>query len=343
MKRTESQWIELDGSNGEGGGQVLRSALALAMITQTPFRIERIRAKRSKPGLLRQHLTAVQAAATICGAKVEGAELGSTALSFEPGPVRAGDYRFAIGTAGSAGLVLQTVLPALWFADGTSTVSVSGGTHNKAAPPGDFLAKVWQPLLARMGIDQDIKLERHGFYPAGGGMLAARVAPVDQLKRIELVDRGARRTVQATALVASVPGGVARREIDRVAAQLVCDDRRVQELPASHGPGNVLLIEVEHDHVTELFSGFGERGLSAEAVADGAATEARHYLESDAAVGEHLADQLLLPMALAGGGVFTAVTASSHLRTNIEVIEKFLPVEIAVSEGQGVVLVEVAG
>jgi hypothetical protein len=166
-------WIELEGSQGEGGGQILRTALSLSMITGIPFAIERIRAGRRKPGLLRQHLTAVQAAAAVCGAEVEGAAPGSQRLRFKPGPVRGGDYFHAIGSAGSCTLVLQTVLPALWFADGPSTLRISGGTHNPAAPPADFLIRTWQPLLLRMGVTLDIQLQRHGFYPAGGGEMLA--------------------------------------------------------------------------------------------------------------------------------------------------------------------------
>ncbi|QNM97751.1 RNA 3'-terminal phosphate cyclase [Chitinimonas koreensis] len=337
----EQDIIELDGSQGEGGGQVLRTALTLAMITGRPFRIEHIRAKRSKPGLLRQHLTAVQAAAAVSSAQVDGAAVGSQTLRFAPGPIRGGDYRLAIGTAGSCTLVLQTVLPALWFADAPSTVTVSGGTHNKAAPPADFLIRAWQPLVRRMGAKLDITLRRHGFYPAGGGEVVASTEPCG-LQAITLIDRGERQALKAEALVAAVPGSVARRELERAGAQLACLGGRVRELPAGEGPGNALLIEVAHAQVTELFTSFGERGVSAEAVADHAARQARLYLESGAAVGEYLADQLLLPLALAGGGAFTTVSASSHLLTNIAVIEKFLPVEIAASaQADGRWLVEI--
>ncbi|MGQ5521996.1 RNA 3'-terminal phosphate cyclase [Chitinimonas sp. PSY-7] len=335
--------IELDGSHGEGGGQVLRTALALSMITGTPFKIERVRAKRSKPGLLRQHLTAVLAASTVSNAKVQGAKLGSQALRFEPGPIRAGDYRFAIGSAGSSTLVLQTILPALWFANGSSTVSVSGGTHNKAAPPADFLIRCWLPLLARMGVTQSIRLNRHGFYPAGGGEVLARIEGSSILKPITLLERGERQALCAEALVAGVPSGIARRELDKVTEQLDCTDSKVRELPQEEGPGNVLMIEARYAEITELFTAFGERGISAETVAATAVQEALQYLQSSAVVGEYLADQLLLPMALAGGGAFTATTASSHLRTNITVIEKFLPVEIQIHElDGGVVRIEIS-
>lgn len=342
MKQQNNNWLELDGSEGEGGGQVLRTALSLSMITGTPFRIDGIRGKRSKPGLLRQHLTAVQAAAAISGAEVQGAALGSQTLSFAPGPIRGGDYRFAIGTAGSCTLVLQTVLPALWFADTASNVLVSGGTHNRAAPPADFLIRCWLPLLQRMGVQQSISLQRHGFYPAGGGEVAAMVTPVAALQSLSLMARGERLTMRAEALVAGVADSVARRELERVAAQMLDVAGVVRELPSREGPGNVLMLEVVHAGLTELFTGFGEKGVSAEMVADAAAREARHYLASAAAVGEHLADQLLLPMALAGSGSFTAVVASSHLLTNKLVIEKFLPVDIRLQvQESGLVQVDV--
>jgi RNA 3'-terminal phosphate cyclase (ATP) len=210
--------IELDGAQGEGGGQILRTALTLSMLTGTPFQIEHIRAGRSKPGLLRQHLTAVQAATEISGATVEGAEAGSQTLRFTPGPIRGGDYRFAIGTAGSCTLVLQTILPALWFADAPSTVSVSGGTHNRAAPPVDFLIRAWLPLVARMGVLQTLALKRHGFYPAGGGEVLATVTPcAGALGTLHLVERGAQQALRADGIVAGVRGGVARRELDMLA------------------------------------------------------------------------------------------------------------------------------
>ncbi|MBX9431897.1 RNA 3'-terminal phosphate cyclase [Ralstonia pseudosolanacearum] len=323
--------IELDGAQGEGGGQILRTALTLSMLTGTPFRIERIRAGRSKPGLMRQHLTAVQAAAEVSGATVEGAEAGSQALAFAPGPIHGGDYRFAIGTAGSCTLVLQTVLPALWFADAPSTVAVSGGTHNRAAPPVDFLIRAWQPLLARMGVTQTLALKRHGFYPAGGGEVLATVTPcAGRLGALHLTERGALRELSGQGIVANVRPGVARRELEALAARVPGVVGSVRELSPAEGPGNALVLDAVHEHVTEVFTGFGERGVPAEQVAHGVASAALRYLHSTAAVDEYLADQLVLPMALAGAGCFTAVTTSPHLTTNIAVIEKFLPVEITV-------------
>jgi RNA 3'-phosphate cyclase len=200
--------LTLDGSAGEGGGQILRSALALSLLTGTPFRIEKIRARRAKPGLLRQHLTAVQAAARIGSAQVEGAELGSRALTVRPGTVAPGEYHFAIGSAGSACLVVQTVLPPLLLASGPSVLIVEGGTHNPAAPSWDFLARVFFPLLERMGARIRTKLERHGFYPAGGGRLRVEIDPVSTLAPLELLKRGeiaerSARVYRATSQTAS--------------------------------------------------------------------------------------------------------------------------------------------
>lgn len=330
------QMLQLDGAQGEGGGQILRTALTLSMITGQPFRIGSIRARRKKPGLLRQHLTAVNAAAEICGAAVSGAEAGSMALTFAPGRIKAGDYRFAIGTAGSCTLVLQTVLPALWFADAPSRVSVSGGTHNPAAPPADFLIHAWMPLMRRMGVDISIELVRHGFYPAGGGEVRASVGPVQRLRPLELTERGQPRRLQATAIIAGVPGDVAKRELARLAGEFSEMTQEIRALPASEGPGNAVLLELGYEQVTEVFTGFGQRGVPAESVAARVAREARHYDRGTGCAGEYLADQVALPFALAGGGRFSTSAISSHLQTNLEVIARFLPIGIRVEKTGGV-------
>lgn len=335
--------LQLDGSRGEGGGQILRTALTLSMITGRPFRIENIRAKRKKPGLLRQHLTAVKAAAEICAAETSGAEPGSMTLSFSPGRIEAGDYRFAIGTAGSCTLVLQTILPALWFADAPSSISVSGGTHNPAAPPADFLIRTWLPLMRRMGVDMNIELVRHGFYPAGGGEIRANVAPVGTLSPLDLTERGKRLGTKGTAIVAGIPGAVAKRELARLSDELGEIEQETRGLPASEGPGNALLVELSYEHVNEIFTGFGQRGVPAETVASRVAKEALHYRRGTAGIGEYLADQLALPFALAGKGRFTAQTVSSHLRTNLDVIRRFLPVEVEVDDADGTGSVSFSG
>jgi RNA 3'-terminal phosphate cyclase (ATP) len=290
-----NNWITIDGSEGEGGGQLLRTALSLSLVTGTPFRIDKIRAGREKPGLLRQHLTAVQAAARIGCARVEGAELGSRHLSFEPSEVQPGEYEFAVGTAGSATLVFQTLLPALLHGGTRSQVTVEGGTHNPCAPPFDFLARTYLPILARMGASVDARLERCGFYPAGGGR------------------------------------SIAKREMSIVRERLGLERHhcRIESVDASVGPGNVLLIAVDGESTTEVVTGFGVKGVSAEKVASDACDEVERYLKAGVPVGIHLADQLLVPMALAGGGSFRTLAPSAHTQANANVVRQFLDLSIA--------------
>ena len=324
--------ITIDGSLGEGGGQVLRSSLALSLLTGRPFRIEKIRAGRKKPGLLRQHLTAVNAAAEVGQAQAAGAEMGSTTLEFHPQAVRAGDFRFAVGTAGSTTLVLQTVLPVLLTAPGPSTLVLEGGTHNPFAPPFNFLELAFLPLLRRMGAQVEAVLERPGFYPAGGGRIRVAITPVAQLSHLDLLDRGEIKARRARALVANLPPNVGDRELKVVRDRLGWERDRLEvvEAKGAIGPGNLLSIEIESEHVTEVFTGFGERGVQAEAVASHAVDEARRYLASGAPVGDHLADQLLLPMAQAGGGSFRTVAPTRHTLTNIEVLKAFLDLDARV-------------
>ena len=300
------------------------------MITGQPFRLTGIRAGRSKPGLLRQHLVAVQAAVQVCGARTSPVALGSYTLEFVPGPIRGGDYRFAIGSAGSCTLVLQTLLPALLHAHAPSTIHITGGTHNPLAPPVHFLQRAYGRVMAQMGAQIGIELPRFGFFPAGGGEVSASVKPCAQLQPIELLVRGERNDGYAESFVAGVSAGVAERELERIASGMGWSGRqlRLRALPAEQGPGNVLLLTLEHEHVTEVFASFGEKSVLAETVAKRLLNEVRRYLASGAAVGEHLADQLLLPMALAGGGAFTATTISQHALTNAEIIARFLPVTI---------------
>jgi RNA 3'-terminal phosphate cyclase (ATP) len=336
--------IHIDGSEGEGGGQILRSSLSLSICTQLPFKISNIRAKRDKPGLLRQHLTAVKAAAEISGATLEGAQIGSRELTFRPGPVQAGSYGFAIGSAGSTSLVLQTVLPPLLTAAGPSAVRVSGGTHNKAAPPFEFLQRVFVPLLARIGAAVKLELRSHGFYPRGGGEILAHISPFHERNALHLHERGALLRTYAEACVAALPIHIAQRELEVIGAELdwTSEQLLLRGLSNDVGPGNVVTLTAEHENVCEVITSFGERGVRAEAVAGTAAAEMRAYLESTAPVGEHLADQLLLPMTLASGGSFTATVVSDHLRSNALVVERLTKrrVVVEVTDGHHRVTVE---
>lgn len=319
--------MELDGS--QGGGQLLRSALTLSLCTGIGFTMHDIRAQRRRPGLMRQHLTAVTAAARVGNACTQGVQLGATSLRFEPGLVCAGDYQFATGSAGSATLVLQTILPALWQAAAPSRVRLEGGTHNPLAPSADFIADAYLPALARMGVQASLELQQHGFHPAGGGVLQVEVAPCAALQACDFHDRGNLASIEATVLMSGLSSSIGLRELQVLAERLGVDPhpRHVRSVRPALGPGNVALVHVRHDAHVEVFSGHGERGVSAEQVGARLAGQVQQYLQGSGCVGEHLSDQLLLPMALAGAGSFTTAAISEHLVSNARLIEKFLPVE----------------
>ena len=330
--------ITIDGSKGEGGGQILRTSLALSLVTSQAFRIRNIRAGRRRPGLMRQHLTAVKAAAEVSGAEVRGNSIGSQDLTFTPQAIRHGQYHFAVGTAGSATLVLQTVLPALLLgsADQCSELVLEGGTHNPFAPPFDFLERAFLPLVARMGPRVEARLERPGFYPAGGGKFTVSIEPAPRLTRLDLPERGEIRRRLAEARVSRIPLSIAEREIGILRGKLPWAPEcfQARAIRNSRGPGNVLVIQIESEHVTEVFTGFGKKGVPSEQVVGEALHEVREYLAADVPVSAHLADQLLIPMALAGGGMFRTLAPSRHTMTNIEVIQQFLDVEITAQRGE---------
>jgi len=335
--------IEIDGAQGEGGGQVLRSALTLSIITGRPIHVERIRAGREKPGLMRAHLTAVEAAAAVSGAEVEGAAVGSQRLSFAPGSIRSGIHAFSVGTAGSGTLVLQTILPALLLAPGPSRVTIEGGTHNPWAPTFDFLDRVYLPLVRRMGPAVNATLDRHGFFPAGGGQFRVDVEPCGGLAGIDLLERGEVVARRVRALVSNLPAGIGDREVRRVIGRLSWDpDCGRTDSVVAHGPGNVIAAEIESSGLTEHFTAFGRMGTSAERVADELARQVSDHLAAGAPVGCHLADQLLLLMGIsaalpasagrARGGAFRTGPLSRHTVTHIDVLRQFLGVGIDVAE-----------
>ena len=337
--------IVIEGASGEGGGQILRSSLALSLVTGRSFRIQRIRAGRPKPGLLRQHLTAVQAAVAVSGAHVEGAELGSRELRFSPARIEGGEHRFVIGTAGSTTLVLQTVLPALLTAGRPSVVTIEGGTHNPFAPPFEFLAQTFLPVLRRMGATVHARLDAYGFYPAGGGRITVAIEPCAGLKPIELLERG-NAMVSGRVLLLQLPRAIAVRELAIMRERLGIDDERldVEQIRTAAGPGNAAQVVIDRPLVTEIVTAFGERGVSAESVASSLCDEAQALLAADVPVGQHLADQLLLPMALARGGAFRTVTPTAHTLTNAEVLQRFLDVDVRIQhEGGGVARIDVVG
>lgn len=326
--------LEIDGSMGEGGGQILRTSLSLSLHLQRPFHLTNIRASRSKPGLQRQHLAAVQAAARIGRAEVEGAELNATDLRFKPHDLVAGDYRFDIGSAGSTTLLLQALLLPLALADLPSRLTLVGGTHNPMAPTVEFLQQAYLPLLAKMGAKVKLSLRRHGFYPAGGGEIDVHITPVSHLTPLHLMERGNIREIRAVSLLSRLPEHIAKRELKVVAEalELPAQALQVELTELAYCPGNAVQIVVECEACTELFSAIGQRGVPAEVVADGVVHQVQRYLAAEVPVGQYLADQLLLPLALAGGGSFITLAPDRHTPTNIAVIERFLPCSIRMTE-----------
>ncbi len=321
-------------SGESGGGQLLRSSLALSVVTGQAFRMTNIRGKRPKPGLMRQHLTCVKAAAEVCGASVEGSELGSVELLFQPGKVVGGNYAFAIGSGGSTTLVLQTLLPALLHAEAASTLRIEGGTHNPMAPPFEFIEQCYLPVLQGMGVKASVALERPGFMQAGGGVITAAVSPIKKWKKLKLIERGEPVETFGRVLHAHLQRAIAEREINTASKLLDWPANHIELRYAneSTGPGNAILLGARFANVCEISSGIAQMGKSAEAVATAAARGLRGYLASSAPVGAHLADQLLLPLALAGGGVFHTLSITDHSRTNMALIEQFLPVKFTVEE-----------
>lgn len=337
--------LVIDGSQGEGGGQIVRTCLSLSMITKTPFRLEKIRAGRAKPGLRKQHLTAIEAAATLSCAQVVGNQLNSRRLTFEPGEADAepGNYFFDIGTAGSTTLVLQTILYELLNQKGQSTLRLKGGTHNPFAPTADFLISSFIPAVNLFGPEIKVTVPKYGFYPRGGGELIVEIKPRKGLSPVHFErDRQNKPLVQARILLAHLPEHIAEREA-RVLKEKLRSSIAVEVIQTknSMSPGNCIHIYADAgitaqsesgENISkaippvECFVGLGRKGLSAENVSEETSRQCLRYLNSGAAIGEYLADQLLLPMALAGRGSYTTFTPSMHTRTNIETIEKFLPV-----------------
>lgn len=324
----------IDGSHGEGGGQILRSALALSILTGEAMEVHDIRAGRSRPGLMPQHLKAVNAAAAVSKATVQGAVQGSTSLVFEPGPVRSGTWCFEIGTAGATSLVLQTIFLPLAFAAGPSRVTVTGGTHVPWSPCYHYLAEQWIPWMRQAGVQADVNMERAGFYPRGGGMIEARIAPAKELKPLQLMERGSLRRIKILSMVADLPESIALRQ-GRAAEDLLASwggerETAVLTVPAA-GKGTMLFLRADFEGGHCSYFALGARGKPAEQVASEAAQALGAFLKSGAAVDEHGADQLVLPLALAGGeSAYRTSCVTRHLLTNIWVTRQFLPAGIAV-------------
>ena len=323
----KNKTIQIDGSQGEGGGQILRTALSLSMLTGIPFELVNIRAGRKKPGLMRQHLVCVQASQRISNATVEGAELHSQRLYFKPQQVQAGKYDFHIGSAGSTILVLQTLLPALMMQDQMSEISIHGGTHNPMAPTADFIEHCFLPTIAKIGIHVDFECERAGFFPIGAGQINATIHPWTKQTKYTALDKGKLLDTIACASALNIPVTIVDRELEVLNNKLELTQRKRLNFKGI-SQGNTAFVVLNYEHHQQVFSALGEMKKSAEKVAHDLAKEVKVYLATDAIADEYLADQLLLPMALGQGGTFTAQVISEHSRTQAEMIQKFLDCEI---------------
>lgn len=346
---SERPEIQLDGSEGEGGGQILRTALTLSVITGKPFELLRIRAGRAEPGLKPQHLAAVRAAAEISGAQVEGAERGSQKLAFRPsGRIRGGEHTFDIGTAGSTALLLQTLALPLCLADVPSEVRLRGGTHVRTSPSFHDLALGWAPLLQQLGWPVDVRLVGAGFYPEGGGEIVATIRRAQPARPVDLRRRGTLDEVRVIPIVAGLPGEIGARlgtaARNRLRAAGVPTEVEGMALPAGPSRGAALAIHAVYERLQVTFGAVGEPGKPSERVAAEAVDAFEAHHASGMALDGHLADQLLLPLALASAGLqggptpihrFTTAAITRHLVTNAATIRRFLPVEIAVFGREG--------
>lgn len=326
--------LSIDGSIGEGGGQVLRSSLTLALITGRSFTLTNIRRWRPKPGLMAQHLKAVEAAGKVGMARVEGAQLGSQSLVFEPSGVLPGDFHFDIGTAGSTSLVLQTILPPLSFAHASSTITLIGGTHVPWSPCFHFLQLHWLNYMRRIGFKIHLDLELAGFYPRGNGRVRAAVQPASTFAPLRLTNRGSLKKIRGISAVANLDVRVAERQklqalkgLNGVSAAIEIEILSL----SSPSKGTILLLLGEFEHSQCCFYALGARGKPAERVADEAVSEFLAFLATDGAIDHYLADQLVLPLALASGASEVRTSkVTQHLKTNAEIVKMFLPVAIEV-------------
>lgn len=330
----------------DGGGQVLRTGLTLSILTGTPVRFERVRGARPTPGLRPQHLAGVDVAAAVSGAAVEGAELGSTRLTFRPDSLRPGDYEYDIGTAGSVTLLFETLLPLATALDAPLSLTARGGTDVKWAPTLDYLRRAKLPLLRRVGFDAGVDRDRTGFYPAGGGRATLRLRP-SALSRFDLTDRGAVESVHiySTASRSLESNRVADRQATAASARLgdAAVPHRVERVDyvSASSPGSSLLLEARYEHAVAGFDALGERGKPSERVAEEAVDAFERFTESRAVVDEHMADQLLVFVALAGGRVLIPVV-TDHVRTNHEVVRAF-GFDLDVAETDAGIVVESSG
>jgi RNA 3'-phosphate cyclase len=339
--------IAIDASHGEGGGQVVRLACALAALTGKSIRLCGVRARRSPPGLAPQHLAAVRAVAQLCHAETEGLVLRTESFAFQPGPIQGGDYRFDVGTAGSITLVLQAVLPVVLAAPAASSLHIIGGTDVKAAPPFDYFRYIFVPLLQRLGLDVRVTLVRRGYYPRGGGEVAVRVQPGRPVP-LRLDTPGALQELGGIAHVANLPAHIVER-MQHSATQILAEhgNARIETQLLGHaeavGQGGAIVLWARLANTVLGGSQVAQRGIPAERIAEQAAHALQAELRAAITIDVHAADQLLIYLALAGRPAhFTARAYSSHAQTTAWLIEQFLPVRFAVQQAAGHARIEIA-
>ena len=318
--------IEIDGSYGEGGGQILRTALSLSCITGCGLRLFNIRKNRKKPGLMQQHLTCVNAVSEICNAEVHGNEAGSTELTFVPHKIKSGNYFFDIKTAGSSTLVIQTLLPPLLFTDNLSYIRIKGGTHVPFSPPYNYISEVFIPMLNRIGLRAEPSIGRYGFYPKGGGEISFKIFPAEKISGMSAVSRGEWLSITGYSAVSNLPLNIAERQKIAALQNLspLSADINILEAP-SFGQGTFVFLKSEYENVLAGFSSLGERGKRAEDVGKDAATLLTDFHNTSSCLDPHLADQIVIYLSLAQkNSAFTTSRITQHLLTNLWVIEKFL-------------------
>ena len=325
--------IEIDGSEGEGGGQILRTTLSLAACLGKSVHIRNIRQGRKKPGLMRQHLACVNAITKVCDAKVKGASIGSKAIEFVPSAIQAGNYHFSVGSAGSSTLVFQTVLPALLLAGKSSSLVLEGGTHNPMAPSYDFIKSAYLPVLKQLGVQYTMDIERYGFYPVGAGKWTITITPLQQYSKLKLEKREKLLATEGQCIGSGIPAHVVERERIQLLRKLGWSENSITTAKVnSLGAGNIVSLKVSYPKVTEVVDSIGAVGISAERVANKAVDLLQKYQDTGAPVGRYLADQLLLPLVIGNGGSFVTGPISEHCRTNIAVIQKLTDVLIKTEE-----------
>jgi len=340
------QPVEIDGSFGEGGGQILRTSLALSSLLKRPLKIKNIRAKRKNPGLAAQHLTCINSLTEVCRAHTEGAHLRSTFLLFNPTtlPQPGSRFSFDIETAGSVSLLFHALYPVFLYSGG-GELTLTGGTHVEWSPPFEHIKWAFAPALGWFGGSVDVELLRAGFYPRGGGIIRAKISPLQELAPIQMLKRGKVETLLCRIVLAKLPEHIARRQEKTLREALSGHNLRFVHLrPPAAGPGNSVSIQIVAQNCYALFSSLGRKGKPAEEVAREVTFAVERFLSTTATVDEHLADQLLLPAALARGkSRFLCPRVTQHLLTNAHVIKRFLDVDIRISEGPTAAEIEVEG